>query len=244
MQNNNGTIATNVSGNARMMLISILAGTNLPASGAVNFNQVWDAPEGTVPASLGNQRADDLLIQRLDLGGLFHKLVLLNVDTNGRGYYTFESNSTSFLSPGGGSVTVYLLDGTAVNLYSLTNTFQIRALLTEDRSFVYQNGRWTANLAGATIDTPSLGTFGNWVDKFLNAPAPPDPKFGAKQQAVIESFYNYMIDYVIWSQGDPPLGIPIWQGNGSGNNAPQYPYYRLIRDATTQLGDVSGNLVQ
>ena len=227
--------------NIRLLFLSTLAQPALPGNGSINFNQVWDTPEGSVPASLGSRRADDLRIQRLDLGSLFHRLRLHNIDVN-PGWYTFDGNAPNNVAPFGNSLTFYVLDGTAVNLYAGDpSTLQFRDILTEDRSFVYQNGHWSPDLTTPQLSA-NLGQFGNTVAQFLSA-GWNDPEAGARPQAAIETFYNYMVDYIVWSRGDPAHGIPSWQGART-TSAPQYPYFKLLNDAQLELDSVTGYLIK
>lgn len=80
--------------NPRLLLVSSLA-TNLPfiPNQTTAFNEVWDTPENTIPASWTAWRVppEDLRIVRLDLRGLFRRIVFNNLDPNNDAPYAIES---------------------------------------------------------------------------------------------------------------------------------------------------------
>jgi hypothetical protein len=222
-----GAGTTSLQTNARALIASTLtAGSSVSGS----FATLWNTSD-----------SDDLHIKRLDLGSLFHKLHLHNIDS-ANGWYSIDTNAASFVSGSGSNLNVYVLDGTAVNLY-MTNSsmLQLRVIMTEDDSFIYQRGRWSRDLTAPQID-PSIGPYGDLVSQFLAAGLPPQPQNGATPQGVIESFYTYMVDYIIWSNGDPAHGITNWQGGGL-NSGPSYPYFKVLNAAQGQLNEVSNDLV-
>jgi hypothetical protein len=53
---------------------------------AATFEDIWSTPDGQVPLSITNYsgRGEDIVIQRINLEPLFHKLVLINRDKNTR----------------------------------------------------------------------------------------------------------------------------------------------------------------
>ncbi len=229
---------------ARIMILSTIAG---PAVSTITdtFSTIWNTPDGGKPATWTG-KAEDLCIQRVELGGLFHKLYFLNTDTNSTyyGYYRLETNATMYAQPSGGQVSTYVLHGTALNLYAAhdPNNLQMRIIVNRDESFVYQKDQWGH---GLTPDQPDLtldpNSFGDWVSQFLNAPAPPDPKFAATQRAVVDKFYDYLWSYWSWGNQSPPFpGV----NDISGPNAePHNPYFRTAYDAQGQLDEYTGNLI-
>ena|SRR5437867_764131 len=225
--------------NTRVMILSTIA---QPAVSVISdsFANIWNTPPGGKPASWTG-KTDDLCIQRVELGGLFHKLELLNIDTNNLGYYGLETNTASFVAPNT-SIVAYVLDGTSVNLYEFGGTtLEVRLLLTQDESFVYQNDRWARGLA-QTQFTQTLGVFGLAVRDFLNAPARPGSKFSATQQSVSDEMYTYLSSYALWASGNPAQGITNFQGSGQ-NQAPQFPYFMVLQNSQTRLANLSNNLV-
>src|SRR6266487_5644239 len=104
--------------NTRIMILSTIAAPEVSTITDA-FSTIWNTPDGGKPASWTG-KADDLCIQRVELGGVFHKLYLLNVDTNSSdyGYYRLEANAPMSVPPSGGPTNIYVLHGTVVNLYA------------------------------------------------------------------------------------------------------------------------------
>ena len=227
---------------ARIMILSAIAGPEVSTI-TESFSTIWNTPDGSKPSSWTG-KGEDLCIQRVELGGLFHKLSLLNVDTNSThlAYFKLETNATVFVPTSGGQANIYLLHGTALNLYSLhdTNSLQKRVIVNQDESFVFQNDRWGQ---GLTQDQPDLtltpGSFGDWVSRFLSADAPPSGlvKFGSTQRAVVDEFYNYMWDY--WSWGEQ--SFTTYTGETSAS--PQNPFFRAASDSQVRLDSLSAHLI-
>jgi hypothetical protein len=115
-----------------------------------SFTNIWNTPEGGKPASWTG-RAEDLRIQRLELGKSFYKLFLLNLDATNAASYAFEINAPSSVAPAGGQLTAYVLDGTSLSLYD-AGALQMRVTIDGDQSFIY------LTTAGAAI----------WAQRFLN----------------------------------------------------------------------------
>jgi type II secretory pathway pseudopilin PulG len=223
--------------NARVMILASIA---RPALSTISdsFNDIWNTPEGGKPASWTGQ-AEDLRIQRLELGKSFYKLYLLNLDTNA-GYYTFETNAPiSSVTSAGGQLTAYVLDGTSVKLYRGTTngtTLQLRVIMDSDQSFVYLNNRWTRDLSSNDRGTLADGSFGDWVDQFLNCggPGPPYPDNWASPQAIVDQLYTYLWAYSVWADSN---------FQGIGGTTSQNPLYRVAYAAEVSLDEFSNNLI-
>ena len=228
--------------NARVMVVSTLARA-LPASLstiiASDFANIWTTPSDTVPAWLvanWGGKADDLCIQRVELGSLFHNVSLLNTDTTHNGNYKLEDNTTNSVPPSGGQASIYVLHGTALNLYMSQTNLQMRIIVNRDESFVYQNDRWSGALTKDQPDFHDPGSFGDWVSAFLAADPNTNSVFAASQRAVIDEFYNYLWAYWSWGQ----QGFP-----STGDNAPspQNPYFRTVSDAQKRMASYTDDLV-
>jgi len=238
--------------NARVMILSTIATPALSVN-LSDFNTIWNTNPalGSVVGITGGQKADDLCIQRVELGGLFHKLVVRNLDTNASSlaYFSFEANAPAAPVASGQQQITYLFDGTSVNL--LTNnavtSVQFRDLITQDESFVFKDGRWNRDLGIGTANTTSLGPFGKLVDQFVksNYRTNNNALNGSRPQAVAEAFYAFMVDYIIWSQGDVAYGINPWQGTAVSASS-QFPYYKLIYDQQNSFdnNNLTSNLIQ
>src|ERR1043166_173912 len=232
VQSNNGSSTAPT--NARVLILSTIA---QPAVSTISdsFANIWNTPPGGKPSTWTGKQ-DDLCIQRVELGVLFHKLYLLNIDTNYNGYYTLQTNTPSSVPPGG-SLTFYVLDGTALSLYSggVSTNLQIRSLLVQDESYVYQDNRWTRDLSEGKINE-TLGEFGTWVQKFLNQAPPPYPDNHATPQAVVDQLYTYLWAYWVWATAN-------FEGIGDGTTTTQDPLFRVVGDAQAELNNFSNNLI-
>jgi hypothetical protein len=230
---------------ARIMIISTI-GQPSPSTISDSFQTIWDVAEGGKPASWTG-KADDLCIKRVDLSGLFHKVCLLNNDSNYNALAFYDLNQNGFgsvyLQPNGDSTNFFVLDGTALNLHedpdhSQNPTLQYRVIVDRDISYAYQDGRWSGDLSVGLLE--DLGPFGKRVRDFLGLTC--DPENHVTPQAVIDQFYAYLFGYWVWSQPTPasPSGF-----EGIGENAmPQVPLYRAVLDAQTELDSFTSDLIQ
>jgi len=237
-QSNTGLV--NRPANLRVMILSTVAMPYVSVSPA-NFNTIWNTnpPQGSVVGITGGQKADDLCIQRVELGGLFHKLYLLNVDTN-NAYFTFDANSLSFVDINGGTNNVDVLDGTALSLYSCGNVLQMRVIVDKDQSYVFQNCKWYPTLSSEnptlTLDYQS---FGWWVNDFLKPPYHTG-QFAATQRAVIDQFYTFLWAYWSWSDASPPS--PALFVGQTDNPSVANPYFVTVINAQGQIATLTYNL--
>ena len=236
--------------NARALMVSTIAGA-LPAVSSSDFDDIWSTPEQTVPSALAASwggKADDLLIRRLDLGPLFHRVRLMNVDVDNNGYYSIDNFAMTHV-PGRSALAdppnwgeAWFLDGTELHFYRADTTGDCREILHEDLSFVYQHNRWRRRV---TALDDSLDEFGQWVHEFLSPPAPSDPKFAATQQAVIDVFFDYLWGYARWAYGDTNATPPVPPYAGSGTSStPQYPSYSQVFQAQGNLDTFTSNLIE
>jgi hypothetical protein len=191
--------------------------TGVPAS-TNEFNAIWNAGEGSLPAGspwTGWSGAGDLKIQRLNLAPLFVHIVLTS-------YASFDASSNRVegrFSIDGGALTnapdtivnpigrdTYFLQNSALNLYTYTNSLDNQQILTRDISFVYQQHVWRASIEGLGFaGGMDIGTI---VDRFLRAPANPNPNVPGNQQVIsVQRMMEYFQAY------------ETWEGVGFGNNA-------------------------
>jgi type II secretory pathway pseudopilin PulG len=218
---------------ARLMIVSTIAKA-LPAS-MTNFNNIWTTAKDSVPGSFTNWsgRGEDLIVERIELGPRFHKILLMNAQVAPSvGFYGIDNatNSVGPVSP----FSAYYMEGTVLTMFQADGTtVAFRETVTEDVSFVYQNGKWGRNLSSSDDNS---GTFGQLVDRFLQQPVPCDPGAGATQRAVVNAFYDYLWGYADWAFGDPTAtpAIPPFAGAG-GSGTPNYPSYSVVNNAQTHM---------
>lgn len=224
--------------NCRAVIVSS-TGIPIPSEliASTTFENFWGVAENSVPANWPVEwraRAQDIKVERVELAGLFHRIVLSNLDAFREAPYSIESTNTLTTVPIGGRKEAWYIDSTALNLHLPDSTIQAREFIHEDVSYVFENGRWGRYLNSGS--NALLGLFGQMVDAFLAANPPPDPKFYADQQAVVDELYNYLWYLGIWAdEGFPPDANPAH---------PQIPEFRVATDAQDRLSDFSANLVK
>ncbi len=200
--------ATSPPASLRVAIVSSLA---VPLPVGASFADVWTNPPGSVPATWpapwNSNYGQDLKIQRVDLGNLFHRVLLENLEATTNAPYAVEGSSLTNV-PALSQAQAWFLDSSALNLWfypnypSLTTSnLQGRQYIKGDVSFVFEHGRWGRYVYYGRA--PSYGPFGNWVNAFLtnslHTPVPP-----ASPQAVADSMYNLLYYATLWAQQGYP----------------------------------------
>jgi prepilin-type N-terminal cleavage/methylation domain-containing protein len=226
----------------RALLISTL-GAPLPSLSQQSnvFNELWATTARSVPASWSAWKAsgEDLWIERMDLGGLFHRVVLNNVDPDRAAPYGVNGAIGVRTIASGQRFEAWYLETTAMKLYLADGSLQAEEFVREDVSYIFENGRW--NRYTNYGPRPPLAGFGLLAEEFRLSPVPPGNKFGASPQAVIDEVFTYLFTYGIWATGQPP-DIPPFDPGGS-NSERQVPSYRVTLDAQARLDSISYNLI-
>lgn len=226
----------------RLMLVSSAAKA-LPA-GMTNFNDIWITPKNSIPGSVTNWggRGEDFVVERIELGPRFHKVLLMNVDVAPAvGFFAID-NATNSVAPAS-PFSAYYMDGTVLSVFKPDGTtVDFRETIKDDVSFVYQNGKWGRQLSSSDDNS---GTFGQLVDRFLRQPVPCDPGAGATQRSVVNAFYDYLWGYADWAFGDPTAvpPIPPFAGAG-GSSTPNYPSYSVVNNAQTHMSGSTASFTQ
>lgn len=215
------TGSTNQPVTARAMIISSM-GTPLPKTlsgrpDSLEFNAIWATPESGKPSTWSWEgRGEDLVIQRLDLAPLFHRLVLVNRDPPGSARFSIDSTATEGL---GTVVRRYYLNGTDLGLYDAATNVQRRVLLTQDESFVFQAGRWSGQLdpEDGYSDVVS-GEFAALAGLFLAAPWYDNAHKGGNQQGAVLAMFDFMLSFQLWANKCPHFDMY----GQNRNNVPEY----------------------
>lgn len=226
-----------------VVLSSVGAPLPTPAITAPNTNQflqAWNAVRGTVPAFLSsswNGRPDDLAIQRIELGTLFCRVVLENLDGNYDAWYSVDATNNLASIPkltglASNSRIFWLVRGSVLNFHYPDQSLQAREYIMDDVGYTFENGRWGRYLRYGP--NRSTGWFGEMVDKFLAAPPPPGAtRRYATQQWVIDAMYHFLYCFGQWSL-DYFYGGPPW---------PHIPGYEQANAGATGLSDYSSDLL-
>jgi hypothetical protein len=244
--------------NLRAMVVSVLGGDALdgpncpyPSGGALSdteFNRLWNLADRTRPAGGGwdsfNCQGDDFVVQRVNYAPLFHHLVLLNHDTNSVPAFTINGSIPQVIvrslngnNPGWDA---YYLHGTVVGLCDPIPQTLTRYVLQQDISFVWESGKWRAEIMGVPDNQSVANDFAQKAAEFLAAVRYGGASKGANQQGVVTAMYDFMFSYVFWANECPLF-------NTHGVSMQQVAEYRLldwIGGNNQRLDLFSSNLVK
>lgn len=218
--------------NVRIMIVSS-HGLDLPdlaaqvAAVPEAFDELWDTPEGSVPAGWPSEwsgRGGRLLVCRLDLSPLFYRLIVNNLTSGVEPVFSIDDGDTYQLTASAWST--YYFQETAIGFY---NNGQLagRDLLMDDRSYVYERGQWRGRLRDGKADQSSFAlALDAFLSSRLNGGSPP----GVTQQAVAGEYHHFALAYATWAHA----GFP---GPGSPEN-------QAVVDARNALQEIAGLLIQ
>ncbi len=207
---------TNSPASARLMIVSSISG-GLPTTPG-NFADIWATADGANPPGWTG-RAEDLHIQRINLEPLFHHLVLVNRDPPGSARYAIDSTNTVSLT---NVLRRYYLDGTDLGLYDNATPpkAQLRVLLDQDRSFVFQAGRWSGQLDPGDGYSDVVGNeFATLAGQFLAMEWVDTAHKGGNQQGAVISMFDFMLTYQLWANQCPHFPL---NGETTRNKVPEY----------------------
>ncbi len=223
----------------RVIIVSILGGESLNAGNCpgpnggllpeADFNALWDTPEGSRPTTglwaNWNGKADDFLAQRIDFAPLFHRLVLVNRDALNLCSFTINGSSAITITNSANNLgwDAWYLHGSVVALCGASDVPipppMTRHVLTEDISFVFEEGLWRAQIMGLQTGNSQADDFGDRAASFLAAQWYAGAHQGADQQGALTAMYSFMYIYTLWANQCPHFeshGIP------SPGSVPEY----------------------
>jgi type II secretory pathway pseudopilin PulG len=232
-QANSGSVVEPASSSWRLMIVSSLdAGRPIPvASGvgeATSFNNIWNAPDGAVPAEWPGtwlNHGDDLKIQRINLATLFKRVILSNYDSPSSGNFAMDGNTPGSIPAEG--VNAFFIEGTVVSLLDSNQVVESRQLLRWPVTFVYERGSWRGQIfQGLKLTDDDLYPASTlFLKSSLNAHA----GSGATPAAVVDAMAGYMTNYANWAAaGFPGAGAPTLND---------------VQSAQAALNNASGNLI-
>lgn len=199
--------------NARVLLLSTLA-RDLPLSSgkpsAADFNAIWDTPQGAQPTgtSYANwPNGADLVIQRINLQPLFHRVLLVN-GAGGQGYFSIDGNAPpAAVPPGGSGTNTFYIEGTVLHLYtnSLSTDLVVNEIVHSDMSRVFEYGVWRDQISmGVTnipASTPTI--LGGLAGQFVTNSFPSGIKWGSTPQTTMTFVMGFMDTYTAWANNTP-----------------------------------------
>ena len=190
-QSTNGTGAM-VPSKARIILLSNI-GSAVPAP-PPSFDDLWNTPDRMVPGSWAgwNGKAEDLVVQRINLQPLFHHVILYNRDTNNFiAYFSIDTNGPAPVTPS--QVDTYYLDGSVLGLYSNNATVLTSTeLINRDLSRTYLDGLWTDDIGPGPV---SAGSSNLQSTAFAFLLSPPR----SQTRGVVDALSSFMNAYSSWA---------------------------------------------
>jgi type II secretory pathway pseudopilin PulG len=217
--------------NARMLLVSCTSRA-LPAGVTTGrpdkdvFAAIWDTTDRAKP-NLANWTAwagkgEDLVIQRINLTPMWHRLTLVNRDKTFANYAIAGTNLPA-LSPNS-SRNAYYLNGTELSLCDAGGLPDRRVMLTKDESFVFEGGIWKPVIGGEGSSEIIAQDFAAMGAKFLAAQWYTGAHQGGDQQGALVAMFNFMLIYGMWANECPPH-FP-----DHGANKANVPEYQMLMD--------------
>jgi hypothetical protein len=221
-----------------MILVSAIARPEPPVldtSTGVPFDNVWSTPDGYKPSvwSTWTGKGEDLIVQRINVSPLFHRLVLVNRDTINAPSFTVDGTNRVSVPSGGAGWSRFYLDGTVVGLCDSSGTLRRRVVLTRDESLVFEGDMWSDYVVYEGSNEMLANEFADLAARFMDISWAPGAHQGADQQGAVVSIFNFLLVYTLWanqcphfpSHGVNEKSVPEYdmlqkiEGGGSGNNA-------------------------
>jgi hypothetical protein len=229
-QTNNGTGAITPL-NARIAIVSTISKPLPYVNGSLstaNFNSLWNDLPYKTPSYLTAQgwtgNSYDLVIQRITLDPLFHRLVLANRDPSTAAAFSINStNSSETLTVTNNATgwSSYYLDGTVVGLWNGGN-LKSRFVLSRDTSFTFEGGQWGTTPTGSGKDGGlTAQSFVDIAKVFITMPN--SGHQGADTQGALSAFYSFMYAYTIWANK-----CPHYQYVGNANSAVDFQVLKML----------------
>lgn len=249
--------------NPRLMIVSSLSANPPDSSGGLSSNEfsaIWNTPVGSVPSTWTSWSGSgsDLIIQRINLEPLFHRLVLSAIDTNVFGNYTVQSGTT--ITP-----SIYVLTNSPVNNWYIQGTvigladtnagasspnIESKVVMQGDTCYVFENEAWRGQLSGwgtngpagisltsvvssasVTVSQGVVTTGKSFETCALNPNDYGGTSRGDSCEALYGSFHTFMMDYNNWSKER--------FGAGSDNAC-----IRLLNDDQNSIYNLTQNMCQ
>lgn len=195
-QSNNGSVQP---ANLRFLFLSSVSAP-LPSLTGVAFSNLWNAADATLPTNWPTTwkgEPADLLVRRVGLHGLFYRLILNNLTVSQNAYWSLDSSLTNVAILPGARTEVWVVDGSALNLYSDASTLLYRDILHADASYVFENGSWLPRVTLGVTSSASEA-FGQLVDAFLAGPPHPHPEKENRKRWV-SGMFLIMRTYSFWA---------------------------------------------
>ncbi len=232
--------------NVRLVILSALQ-PDYPAldlHSAEAFSNLWHCPDNRLPAGWpADWAADpgDLVIRRVDLGSLFHEVILSNLDPFQSAPFAILTNALS----GSGSTNAVaitnlpfatrFLHGTPLRLLRPNASPQAVTFITESSSFAFEQGRWSRRVHAGVSGPTSCGVLGGLVELFLNHPGWTPTAQGTTPESVVLGMFDMLAGCKDWAD----TGFE----NENGHSKWEAPTARFVFDVAPQLMLSSEDLI-
>jgi hypothetical protein len=215
---------------ARMMVLGTVAKALPVANGApgnTSFNDIWNTASGNKPSTWTNWAGSgqDLVIQKISLDQIFHRLVVVNRDVGSSSspMFAIDTNSTLTVSLGGSNAcSGYYLHGSVVGLCDSSGTPMQRFALNQDSSYVFEGSVWNNVISGEDSREAMAQNFAALAQNFLASQWYAGSHQGGDQQGALVAMFNFMLVYGLWANECPHFP----QHNAA--SATQVPEYQLL----------------
>ncbi|MCX7872777.1 MAG: prepilin-type N-terminal cleavage/methylation domain-containing protein [Verrucomicrobiae bacterium] len=231
-----GTNGSLLPQNPRVMIISSLS-VPLPEQSGIsqNFNQIWNTPDGQIPSvwqGAYNGKPESLIVQRIELDSLFKFVIVNNLSSNLWAKVKIDEHPPVYIPPLTEGIAGFFFRDTIFSFYDTNGNIAVQATLTDDYSFVFENGVWRGQILDGKDKANAQFQF--VANQFLNAPRYSGATHGAKQVNVLEFFCEYARAYTVWSLEN------FISTNGKGE---QYPAEEQTEDYADLLMSTAGYLI-
>jgi len=182
----------------------------------MTFDNLWERPESGFPIGWPQDwdgNAQDLKMQRIELGAMFHRVILNNLTLSQNASWNLDGSNQVQVVPPSTRIEFWVMDDSAMSFYQpngqvIELTFV--ELVKEDISFVFDDGEWTRFL-GSQLDGDCEDAFATLVNQFLSAPLRPGAS-AANTQSVVDAFFDFSRGLDLWSRNSLFSDDPYWTG--------------------------------
>jgi hypothetical protein len=193
-----------------------------------------------------NGRGDDLVVQRVDYAPLFHRLVLVNRDTNNSASFRINEGSAVAVvntAPPNVGLDLYYLDGTVVSLCDGNGGPMTKLVLARDVGYVFEAGFWRDQIMGLSFGSNQPDDFAAKAAAFLESTWNSNARQGggntSDQQAVLSAMYSFMYTYTLWANQQPHF---TYHGAPSAGQVPEFEMLSDVGDDNNFLDVCTRNL--
>jgi len=237
--------------NARFMIVSSIS-KNLPTNffqltgtrpSSSSFSNIWNTQAGTVPAdstfSTYKGAGEDLLIQRINLRPIFHRVILVDNDVGSTPYFTINGSVSATPATPSTGWNAFYIDGSVLGLgdTNAVTTVTSQEIIRKDMSRVFEHNFWRDEI-DIGVHTNGATDFTTIAAIFFNSTNPPVSldSWGPTPKGVASIFTAYMYSYAAFANTSPCFT----NINTTGNQNSWSPQAKLMEDTLTYITKAQG----